>query len=118
MRVLVCGGRNFDDYNLLHDTLIPFVDYGTTIIEGGAQGADRMAYDFAKWYGIHHEQFPVKWETYGKSAGMIRNKQMLEEGEPDLVIAFPGGKGTANMVKIARAAGIKVLEIDSKNPTD
>ena len=52
--------------------------------------------------------YPANWKKHGRAAGPIRNKQMLEEAKPDLVIAFPGGAGTANMVKQAREAGVKV----------
>jgi UDP-N-acetylmuramoylalanine-D-glutamate ligase len=55
--------------------------------------------------------YPAKWDLHGKSAGPIRNQQMLDTGV-DLVIAFPGGKGTAHMVSIAKKAGVKVVEID------
>jgi len=56
--------------------------------------------------------FPADWGKYSKSAGYIRNKQMLAEGKPDLVVAFPGGKGTANMVKLAKLANIPIHTID------
>jgi len=52
--------------------------------------------------------FPADWSRHGKSAGPIRNRQMLIEGRPDIVVAFPGGKGTANMIKQAVEAGVKV----------
>ena len=58
--------------------------------------------------------YPADWDTHGRGAGPIRNKQMLEEGKPDLVIAFPGGKGTANMIGQAKEAGIPVREIEAK----
>jgi len=54
--------------------------------------------------------FPPEWKRYGPKAGPIRNKQMLDEGRPDLVVAFPGGNGTNDMVKKAKAAGIEVIE--------
>ena len=117
MRVLVCGGRDFwdDDWfyevlNEINDTY-NFHNKISLIIEGGAAGADAMAKGFAKVNDIPYETYEADWNTYGKSAGPIRNKQMLEEGKPDLVIAFPGGKGTANMVKLAREANIEVREI-------
>lgn len=58
-------------------------------------------------------EFPAKWKMYGRSAGAIRNAVMLSEFQPDIVVAFPGGRGTAHMVRIARAAGIDVIEISS-----
>lgn len=56
--------------------------------------------------------FPANWDRFGKAAGPIRNKWMLEYGQPDLVVAFPGGKGTAHMVKIATEAGVAVRIIE------
>jgi hypothetical protein len=55
--------------------------------------------------------FPADWEKYGKAAGPIRNQQILVEGKPDLVVAFQGGRGTANMVSRAQQAGVPVVEI-------
>lgn len=121
MRILVCGGRDFIDRDLLTKTLWDIFesrktdDYVSTdeytIIEGGAKGADELAVDFACTFGTNLESYKADWETHGKAAGPIRNKQMLEEGKPDLVIAFPGGKGTANMIKLAREANIEVRKI-------
>jgi len=115
MRVLVCGGRDFNDALTLgswlggiHKNNGPI----TLLIEGGARGADFMARKFAEWSGIPVKTFPADWDRHGKAAGPIRNRQMLEEGKPDLVVAFAGGKGTANMVEQAKAAGIKVLIAD------
>jgi hypothetical protein len=112
MKVLVCGGRNFNDAMTLgswlggiHKNNGPI----TLLIQGGAPGADFMASEFAKWMGIPVQTFPADWDRYGKSAGPRRNKQMLDEGKPDLVVAFEGGKGTANMVEQAKAAGINIF---------
>jgi len=109
-RVLVCGSRNFTDAALLEACLdeIPRI---TAIIEGGAVGADRLARHFARLRGVTVETFPAEWATHGLAAGPIRNKRMLVEGKPDLVVAFPGGPGAADMVRQARAAGVKVIEI-------
>lgn len=84
------------------------------LIQGGAKGADRMAKLWAHEAGIPVSEFavtPAEWHRFGKAAGPIRNKKMLREGQPDVVIAFPGGAGTAHMVKIAREAGVEVLII-------
>lgn len=119
MRVLVCGGRDFDDWDLFiqnMDRISEERDFDSnqpiTIIEGGAIGADFCARLYAKYCGWQHQPFPADWKRYGLSAGYIRNKQMLDEGKPDLVVAFPGGKGTAMMVKLAREAGVEVIEVE------
>lgn len=116
MRVLVCGGRKFDNSSLFFDTMMKYIGSSEpkhiVIIEGGAKGADRMAQSFADQNGCKRETFPAQWDKYGKSAGFIRNKQMLDEGKPDLVIAFPGGKGTTMMVDIAIKAGVQVVLVN------
>lgn len=108
MRVLVCGGRDFNDQkavSLLLDTIRPDL-----IITGGARGADFCAAEWARQRGVPHMLFPAPWEALHKGAGPTRNRWMLEWGEPDLVVAFPGGRGTESMVKMARDAGVQVRE--------
>lgn len=125
MRILVSGHRKFDDWALLTQTMdrtIPHdldtgeQDYGNlVIIEGGAPGADFLARVWAKWMYVKFEEYPADWDKYGKAAGPIRNKQMLDEGKPDLVVAFlaKDSVGTKNMIEQAEKAGIpvKVIEI-------
>lgn len=116
MRVIVCGGRDFSDRGLLSKTLTP---YKTPInqkpehllISGMAKGADTLAYEFGQVFGIPVLCFFADWAAHGRSAGPIRNQRMIEEGRPDLVIAFPGGTGTADCVKRARKAGIEIFEV-------
>lgn len=112
LRVLVCGGRDFNDPLTLGSWLggIQKSHGIAVIIEGGARGADFMARKFAEWRGIPVETFPADWDGLGRAAGVLRNQRMLDEGKPDLVVAFPGGRGTADMVRRAREAGIRVLE--------
>ena len=111
MRILVCGGRNFNDHDLFGRTVDPYTPVVRLIIHGGATGADEMAHNWADWYDIPEQYHVANWSEYGKAAGPIRNQAMIDEGKPDLVLAFPGGRGTADMVRRARAAGIKVEEI-------
>lgn len=113
MRVLVCGGRNYNDRDRLWAVLDKLADEAgiECIIQGGARGADSLASDYADHNGFYQEQYDADWDAHGTFAGPMRNKRMLEEGRPDLVIAFPGGRGTADMVKKARKAGVEVIEI-------
>lgn len=113
MRVLVCGGRRYSDALTLGSWLGGIQrDHGITeIIEGGASGADFLAREYAIFQNIPFRTFAADWNTQGRAAGPIRNLRMLEEGKPDIVVAFPGGNGTANMIEQARAAGVKVLEV-------
>ncbi len=112
MRILVCGGRDFDDRDFLREVLDELAREHVidVVIHGDAVGADRMAGEWARLSGIRELAFPADWEKYRQAAGPIRNQQMLVEAAPDLVVAFPGGRGTANMIRQARAAGVPVHE--------
>lgn len=113
MRVLVCGGRDFTDKLFLYsrlDSLHAHIGIDV-LIEGNAKGVDRIAGYWARRRGIENQKFPADWKKYGNAAGPIRNKQMLIEGKPDLVVAFRGGKGTTDMVKIANKAGVEIMEV-------
>lgn len=119
MSILVCGGRDYNDRATAFKVLGEIIGYGghpdcrrTEIIHGGAAGADKLAEEFADYAGHRTTVFKADWNKHGKAAGPIRNQQMLDEGKPSLVIAFPGGRGTADMVKRAKAAGVKVVEVE------
>lgn len=115
MRVLVCGGRDYRNPQAVYSAL-DALDGVTCIIEGGAQGADCYAAEWADKTGTPHMQFNADWKAYRRAAGPIRNKRMLDEGKPDLVLAFPGGRGTANMISQAQKAGVKVIEQTAPKP--
>lgn len=114
MRVLICGGRDFADdrkFWLQMDALLEQYGPITCVIQGGAPGADYFAALWANEQKIELKTYNADWRTYGRAAGPIRNEQMLREGKPDLVVAFPGGRGTASMVALAKAAGVRVVEV-------
>lgn len=109
MRVLVCGGRNYDDKAKLEaelDKLNPKL-----VIHGGCSGADTLAEDWAWYAGVKTIVFAYE-HRFGKAGGPIRNAKMLELSRPDLVLAFPGGKGTADMVRRAEQAGVQVRRVE------
>lgn len=121
MKVLVCGGRQYGDAHkvdrvlaeLLLDRYQPTAKkQAHVIIEGGAPGADHLARKWAERYGIHCATVKARWANYNAAAGPLRNAVMLSLG-PDLVVAFPGGVGTANMVRQAEAAGVEVMRVQS-----
>lgn len=117
MKVLVCGGRDFNDAEKIYDVLDAWcrVELITEVIAGGARGADWLAKDWAIINEVEYRDFRADWGRYGKSAGILRNIEMLAESNPALVIAFPGGEGTAHMVRHAKDKGYKVIEIDLSN---
>lgn len=111
MRVLVCGGRDYLNYARMCEVLNAYsID---AMCHGAARGADSLAGTYAKYHRVRCEEFPADWERDGKAAGPIRNRVMLESFCPDLVVAFPGGKGTTHMVKLAQKAGVPVKIVDN-----
>lgn len=115
MRVLVCGGRDFNDFEWLNEVLTWFAGENGVdlIIHGAARGADSLAGEWAQLANIPVKAYPADWQKHGKAAGHIRNALMISDGKPDYVIAFPGGRGTANMIEQARKAGIGVMECET-----
>lgn len=119
MRVLVCGGRTYNDKDRVWRTLDEIAGISeeqplaahVVVIHGGALGADILADAWAVTSYAGIAQYLPYWKGQGRAAGPIRNQRMIDDGKPDLVVAFPGGKGTADMVRRARAAGIPVREI-------
>jgi hypothetical protein len=134
VKVLVCGGRDYGtelitdkggksrrvpclvEKNILWDYLgvmhrgVAF----THVIHGNASGADNLADTWAREHGVQRVIVPADWNTLGKSAGMIRNRRMLEL-QPDIVVAFPGGRGTEGMVRIANEGGVEVHRVATKD---
>lgn len=130
MRLLVTGGRRFNDMHLMHwgfcevATLFGPV---TLVIHGDATGADKMADALAAFKGIERLPFPAKWSEihapgarvrwsrtngfYNAVAGIWRNQQMIDEGKPTYFLAMPGGTGTADMVARCKAAGLQGVEV-------
>ncbi len=108
MKVLVCGSRSFNNYQLLKETLDQ-VGGITQIIQGGAKGADKLAGQYAREHSISALEIPAKWGEYGKKAGYIRNQEMIDYN-PDLVVAFWDGesRGTAHTINLATHKRIKV----------
>ena len=111
---LICGGRDFEDADMFNAAMSDLTrKFGcpSIIIHGGAAGADQLADIWAFKKSLMVRRFGAKWKKYGRAAGPIRNQQMIDEGKPDFVVAFPGGNGTADMIMKARAADIDVAEI-------
>ena len=129
MRVLITGSRNYGEFKTTKgeprdrklaidemkflNVVLHFYK-PTYIIQGGATGADHMARRWANANNVEHTEmkFRAEWNKYGRGAGPIRNTMMLDENKDliDLVIAFDGGDGTANMVMQSKKRGIEVIE--------
>jgi len=107
--ILVCGGRDFRDRKLLNATLDAMeID---CIVHGGADGADNLAGEWAIARKLPEIIIPAQWNGFGKSAGPVRNGWMLKFTRVNHVVAFPGGRGTANMIQQTEKAGIQLTVI-------
>lgn len=117
MKILVCGDRHYSRASFIRARLnrIPRL---AVIIHGGAKGADTLAGEIAKELGFTVVPIYAEWDKYGRIAGPIRNRKMLDL-KPELVIAFhddiENSKGTKDCVQEAKRRGISVEVIDGKN---
>ena len=136
MRVLVCGGRKYGDASMVYGILdgVKRTSGVTAIIEGGATGADALARKWAKnnglvpitetaaWSDLTHRDAVLRnrqdGSQYDARAGIRRNQLMLDKHKPQMCIVFPGGDGTADMCRRARAAGITVVEVSADQGTE
>ena len=114
MKILICGDRHWSNRASIYKSLVVFRDMSVTVVHGGAKGADTIGGEAAESLGFKTIVYPADWNKYGRLAGPIRNKQMLDE-QPDIVLAFHDNieqsKGTKHMVSIARKARIEVVVI-------
>ncbi|CAN0268283.1 unnamed protein product, partial [Scytosiphon promiscuus] len=112
VRVIVTGGRDYAEETFV---AVKLSELGVTeLAEGGATGADRHARKWAQLNGVPSVVFPIwdsQWRKGGKAEGPKRNARMLATFKPDAVVAFPGGLGTADMVRQAKRAGVRVIEV-------
>lgn len=118
MRVMVSGGRNFQNQIIVEavlDRLEQYFQAQFLIISGAARGADTLAELWALNRKRERQLFPADWAKHGLAAGPKRNTQMIKEGKPDLVVVFPGGRGTADALQKAGEFKVKkivVVEVD------
>lgn len=109
MKTIIAGGRDY----AFKDADYAFVDEIhketpiTEVVSGGALGADLSGETWAKRNGVPVKKFPADWERYGKGAGYIRNQHMADYA--DRLIIFPGGKGTADMMRKAKSKGLPIF---------
>lgn len=114
MRLLVCGGRDYVNRDELFMVLDRWhAQFVIDVLTHGynPKGADALTNAWGVVRNIRQIRFPAEWEKYGKSAGPIRNGEMLTIGKPDCVLAFPGGKGTADMIRQAQKADVPVKQV-------
>jgi len=114
MIVVVTGGRDYFDGDTVWRVLYEVhAEYEIDLlVHGAAAGADASAHEWAKENNVRRYPCPADWDRLGRRAGPIRNRYMLDTFRPDLVVAFPGGTGTADCVRAAEERGIKVLKVE------
>lgn len=123
VRFLICGGREFNDrvlfFSYMDEILEEIRSFGSdvVIIHGAARGADSLADSFASERGLRVERYPADWKTHGRAAGPIRNNLMLTNGKPDIIIAFSGGHGTADMIQQGERSGVPVYQVNVSKAT-
>ena len=126
VRICVTGGRDYDKPELVEWVIyqlklaLPNRDFDVTLIHGDARGVDTFAKEVA-WNDFHNGTIGMAWKTkpysvskeewkqYGRQAGPRRNRIMLTESKPHVLISFPGGRGTADCIRTAGELGISVV---------
>lgn len=126
LRVIIAGGRDFDDFPLLMNKCIEIIAEDTKeddtiekirFVSGTARGADKLGEQYARIAHYEVSRFPAAWDTYGKSAGYKRNAEMAkfasEDGNIGVLIAFWDGKsrGTKHMIDLAKRYGLDVYVV-------
>lgn len=110
MKILVTGGRDFKDEKYIYSVLDEYKGKITLLITGDATGVDAIAVKWAIKNNIKNVVYFADWISFGKSAGPIRNFQMLNlNPDIEVILAFPGGKGTKNMIKQGKQHNIHII---------
>ncbi len=127
MSVLICGSRDWKDYEAI-ETLVKSFEKGTVIIQGECRGADLMAKKAGRKHGFTVLSYPARWKKhrnhaeskYGNPAGRIRNTEMLSHGKPEVVYAFllPQSIGTVDLIRKARKRRITVIIFEGAGSSD
>lgn len=129
-RILVTGGRKYSNKEFVHKILNNFLAKGPFIlIHGDADGLDALAKEWAIENNVEQIPYPALWKDFTQTpcnikygqfgkynclAGFNRNEQMLKEGKPNLCLAFPGGKGTADMKKRCKKSNVLVISLSDE----
>ena len=118
MKVIVAGGRDFNDYELLKETLDNFQqEYGNIaeVVSGGARGSDKLGEQYANENNIPIKRFVPDWEGLGKKAGFVRNRKMGDYAKEynGMLVAFwdKQSKGTKGMIDYATKIGLESVVV-------
>lgn len=107
---IVTGGRDYNNRDQVNEVMQDLIPPPRLVIHGGARGLDSLVDEWCKARGIHTAKVNALWDFFGKPAGGIRNRAMVEFLKPEKCVAFPGGTGTKNCKRVCREFGIPILE--------
>ena len=105
----VTGGRSFGNKSLVEKVLGRLLGRNVILAHGDCKGADHLCRDFAVKAGWRVVPYPADWQKLGNRAGPIRNAHLLDDFKPDYLIAFPGNRGTMNMINLALDRKIRIV---------
>ena len=117
--LIIAGGRDFDDYALLERTVDQFLENiqdEITIFCGKARGADSLGEQYAKSRGYAVEYFPPDWQRYGRGAGVVRNRKMVEKADALAAVWDGGSRGTEHIIQLARDRGLRLRVTQYRGP--
>lgn len=116
MRLLICAGRYYADNSECRQVLdvLHRIHSVTVLIHGGNQFLGAGIEEWAREHGADIVRYPPNWQRHGKLAERLRNRFMLGDSQPDLVMALPGGEDTEELIAHARSAGLQTLSIEDK----
>lgn len=108
MRVIIAGGRDVHDYNLVLDAVDKCPFRISAVVSGGATGVDRLGEQYATEMNLPLHIYFADWKTKGKAAGPIRNAKMAENADALIAIWDGKSKGTKNMIETAEKRGLPI----------
>lgn len=111
-KIIVTGGRGYSNKKRVEEILEALNP--DTVVQGGATGADLLAYQWAKQNGKTPITVDAEWTKYDLAAGPIRNRKMCADHRDGVLVAFPGNKGTADCIRAAKSLGMTVLIVEDK----
>lgn len=123
-RIIVAGGRDFDNYPYMRrmlDRLLSADGEDAEIVSGHAKGADRLGERYAEERGLRLRVIPADWKSLGRLAGVFRNQRMLDYAmeETPVTVAFWDGvsRGTADMIRRSGKAGVRTIVFGYGKPS-
>lgn len=106
-KTIIAGSRTITDYTVVCDAIAAAKWTITEVVCGGARGVDMLGARWGREHDVPVRMFPAEWDRYGRRAGYERNKVMAAYADA-LVAVTMGSKGTAHMIEVAEAMGLRV----------